>query len=121
MHREDNSKYLLYIEPKSMNKLSEPIDDELTQIMDMALSKSKIGTSSYSNLDDIEGRFRENSAFKGSHMTECGERSSNKDYLLENGMITNSLASFYLRWYRFDIPEIEMNKVHELVKFYKIK
>jgi hypothetical protein len=54
-------------------------------------------------------------------MTECGERSSNKDYLLENGMITNSLASFYLRWYRFDIPEIEMNKVHELVKFYKIK
>jgi len=32
MHREDNSKYVLYIEPKKEDKLSEPINDELTQI-----------------------------------------------------------------------------------------
>jgi hypothetical protein len=33
MHREDNSKYLLYIEPKVIDKLKEPINDELVEIM----------------------------------------------------------------------------------------
>lgn len=28
MHREDNSKYLLYIEPKKEDKLSVPINDD---------------------------------------------------------------------------------------------
>lgn len=32
MHREDDSKYLLYIEPKASDKLETPIDDEITQI-----------------------------------------------------------------------------------------
>ena len=102
MHREDNSKYLLYIEPPAQDKLQEPINDELTQLMEMALSKSTQGTANYSNLGD-SGSFRKGSGFKGSHRTECGESSSNMDYLLENGMITNSLAPFYLKWYRTPI------------------
>lgn len=101
MHREDNSKYLLYIEPKAVDKLQEPINDELTEMMEKALTKSKKGK-----------------AYKGTHRTECGERSSNCDFLLENGMITNSLAPFYLRWYRYSIPESEMNKVKQLMRFY---
>ena len=120
MHREDNSKYLLYIEPPAQDKLQKPINDELTQLMEMALSKSTQGAANYSNLGD-SGSFRKGSGFKGRHQTECGERSSNMDYLLENGMITNSLAPFYLKWYRYSIPETEMRKVLQLKEFYERK
>lgn len=124
MHREDTSLYLLYIEPKLEEKLSDPIEDELVQLMEMALSKAKQGGSMYSNKENnglIDGKpaFRTGSAFKGSHRTECGERSSNCDYLLENYMITNSLAPFYLRWYRNSIPESEMIKLKKLKDFYE--
>jgi len=134
MHREDNSKYLLYIEPNTKDKLVEPINDEIVQIMELALSKAKPGTANYSKLDDMgdgyeyeysNGRkeiipsFTENCAYRGIHTTGCGGRSSNQDYLLENGMITNSLSSFYLKWYRYSIPESEMKKVNQLVNFYK--
>ena len=133
MHREDNSKYLLYIEPKANEKLTNPIDDELTQLMEMALSKAKIGGARYSNLDDLgDGHdiiwrettqrvpsFMEGAGFMGMHTTECGEWSDNHDYLLENGMITNSLATFYLRWYRNSIPESEIKKLEQLKKYYK--
>lgn len=118
MHREDNTKYLLYIEPKKQDKLSEPINDDLTSMMEMALSKSKKGAARYGDKNDT-GTFRIGSGYKGVHQTECGQRSSSRDFLLENGMITNSLAPFYLRWYRYSIPESEMNKVVELQKFYK--
>ena len=145
MHREDNSKYLLYIEPSANDKLKEPINDELVQIMELALSKAKVGTASYDKLEDMgDGyefkwparmavsfagddrkrlvpSFREGGAYKGFHGTGCGERSSNRDYLLENGMITNSLAPFYLKWYRYSIPESEMKKVEQLINFYKKK
>ena len=133
MHREDSSKYLLYIEPKAVDKLKEPINDDLSQMMETALSKSKKGAASYSKLEDMGdgydwthngqtkkvSSFREGTAYRGSHRTECGERSSNCDFLLENGMITNSLAPFYLKWYRYSIPETEMKKVLELQKFYQ--
>ena len=117
MHREDNTKYLLYIEPKVSDKLKEPINDDLTKMMEVALSKSQEGVARYSDTSD-SGSFQKGSGYKGSHSTECGQRSSNKDYLLENGMITNSLAPFYLKWYRYSIPETEMKKVLELQKFY---
>jgi hypothetical protein len=135
MHREDNSKFLLYIEPKASSKLTTPVEDGLTKIMQYALSKAKGGTAGYSNLSDkghgtkrtISGltvdlpSFRPGSGYKGSHRTECGERSDNRDFLLENGFITNSLASFYLKWYRNSIPESEMTKLKELEKFYENK
>jgi len=128
MHRDDKSKFLLYIEPNMEDKLVNPIEDGLTKLMEMALSKAKSGTAGYSRLDDLgdgfdfNGRklpsFREGSGYKGTHTAPCGERSSNNDYLLENGMITNSLAPFYLKWYRFSIPENDMLKLKELSKFY---
>lgn len=120
MHREDNSRFLLYIEPKKEDKSQNPINDEITEIMELALSEAESGAASYSSLDTVE-YFRSGSGFRGFHETECGERSSNKDYLLKNGMITNSLCSFYLKYYRNVIPVTEMNKVTNLVKFYKNK
>ena len=98
---EDN--FLLYIEPKKEDKLSIPIDDDLTKMMEMALSKAK-----------------PTSRYKGWHTTDCGQRSDNREYLLENGMQTNSLAPFYLKWYRYSIPESEMKKVNKLASFYNI-
>lgn len=133
MHRNDNSKYLLYIEPKASEKLQNPIEDELTQLMEMALSKSKRGGANYSDLKDLgdgytwttsDGQerkahsFREGDAWRGTHRTDCGQGSSNCDFLLENGMITNSLAPFYLKWYRYSIPENDMKKIEELKKYY---
>lgn len=97
MHREDNSRFLLYIEPKKEMKNIEPINDEITLLMEEFLSKAKSGTAYYSDLNDDGSNFMIDNGWRGFHCTECGERSSNKDYLLENGMITNSLAPFYLR------------------------
>ena len=118
MHRNDNSKYLLYIEPKASEKLQNPIEDELTQLMEMALSKSKRGAANYSDLKDTGDSFQEGNAWKGIHRTDCGQGSANCDFLLENGMITNSLAPFYLKWYRYSIPENDMKKIEELKKYY---
>lgn len=118
MHRIDHSEFLLFIEPPVAEKLKTPIQDELTQLMRMALEKATPGTSNYSNLDS-KATFREGSRFKGTHVTACGQRSANVDYLLENGMITNSLAPFYLEYYRYSIPESEMEKIKELALFYQ--
>ena len=129
MHRDDNSKYLLFIEPKKEEKLNTPINDELTEVMELALSKAKKGVSRYSDKDNdgivwkYRGKdlppFGTSGRYMGVHMTDCGESSECYDLLLENGMITNTLAAFYLRWYRYSIPENDMKKVKELLKFYK--
>lgn len=117
MHREDDSLYLLYIEPTKEQKSQEPVEDELVSLLETALEEAKEGASSYSNLVS-SGDFKEGWGFKGWHTTGCGEHSDNKDYQLKNGMITNSLASFYLRWYRDAIPQTEMNKIEQLKKYY---
>ncbi len=119
MHREDNSKFLLYIEPDATDKLKEPIEDDMTKLIDFALSKAKSGVANYSSKDQPES-FSEGSAFKGVHRTSCGEISSNNDYLLENGMIVNSLAPFYVRWYRDSIPTSDLNKIEQLKDFYNM-
>lgn len=107
-----NSKMLLFIEPSIGDKSVEPVDDELVEVMDLALSEAKRGC--YDG-----GVFREGGRWRSVHKTSCGECSDNQDYLLGNGMVTNSLASFYLRWYRGAISKGEMSKVRKLVKFYK--
>lgn len=117
MHRDDKSKFLLYIEPKIEDKLKSPIEDDLTRLMETALSRAKEGTANYSDTVG-EPKFRSGSGYKGTHSTACGQRSDSVDFLLENGMITNSLAPYYLRWYRYSIPENDMNKLKQLAKFY---
>lgn len=129
MHREDNSNYFLFIEPKREDKLTEPIDDDITQFMQMLLDeesmqeglwyRTKEGGSNYSNPHDNGDKFNEGIRWRGWHTTECGELSSNKDYQLFNGLITNSLAPFYLRWYRNSIPKSEWIKYKQLTDDFK--
>jgi len=115
MHRIDNSRFLLYIEPLKETKSFFPANDEFTQIMELAFSEAVSGVASYSKMN-IPEWFEKGS---GSHCSDCGERSDNQDYLLKNGMITNSLCVFYLQYYRNSIPESEVSKIKELVEFYK--
>lgn len=123
MHRIDNSKFLLYIEPKAEQKSIEPINDKITKTVEFSLKNAKKGVSNYSNINEEE-RFiiglnddGEPVHYYGFHVTDCGEWSSNVDYLLGNGMITNSLCVFYLQYYREVIPESEMQKVMKLCEW----
>ena len=98
----------------------------------MALSKAIPGVSRYNDINDMgDGydweykgvikrvpSFHKDMSFKGLHRTSCGQLSSSTDYLLENGMITNSLATYYVKWYRYSIPENDIIKIEELKNFY---
>jgi hypothetical protein len=120
MHRIDNSCFLLFIEPPKKKKMKIPVNDEITRIMKLALSEAKTGMSNYSS-PEAAPRFRSGPGYKGYHKTACGKRSIGYDYLLENGMITNDLAPFYLQYYRDSIPDSEMKKILKLVTYYKQK
>jgi hypothetical protein len=118
MHRNDKSIFLLYIEPSKEEKLKTPIDDELTHLMEIAFSEAKAGSANYSSIGKKE-IFKEG-GWRGWHTTDCGEKSDNHDYLLKNGLITNSLCVFYVRWYRNSISENDWNKLKMLGSYYEI-
>lgn len=99
----DDPKFLLFMEPKKEDKLDNPIDDKLTKCIEHALSKASIYAT-----------------YRGWHTGPNGERSTNHDYELENGLITNSLAPLYVRWYRYSINENDMKKINDLLSFYNL-
>jgi len=119
MYRNDTSKFLLYIEPKKEEKLKNPIEDKLTDLMELSFNKSKTGSANYSDVNEKE-YFHQNDGWRGWHSTDCGEKTTNHDYELENGMIVNSLCIFYVKWYRNSIHENDWKKLIELGKFYNI-
>ncbi len=89
----------MMIEPDQEGKPSiNPIEDELTQKVDYIFAKCK--TLDY--------------CYKGFHITRCGIFSDNDDWLLPNGMITNSLCVYYIRYYRNFIPECEIEKINDI-------
>lgn len=104
-----NENGLLYIEPKNECS-SYPIDDELTNIMMNEFFNAVRGTWHHKS-----NTFRINNRWKGIHTSSCGARSTNRDYKLSNGMITNSLCIHYLRWHRDEIPESELDKVRSMI------
>lgn len=118
MQRNDKSVFLLYIEPHESEKLKEPILDDLNALMTLAFSKGKRGAANYSDLKN-EPKFREDDAYRGWHNCN-GEDSDNRDYLLENGLITNSLCTHYIQFYRNSINKNDINKLKELAKFYNM-
>jgi len=117
MHREDDSKYLLYIEPDPKLKSIEPVEDELTEAIDQAMRRAISGTGWYSQLephDELE-HFSEGNGYRGVHVTACGVGAGNKDYLIDGRFITNSLAPYYVRYYRESICEYDMDKLKSLL------
>jgi len=115
MNRNDKSKFLLYLEPKNP-KSTEPINDEYTETMQRAFDMSIPGTANYSSVGDTE-RHMVGGAYRGVHHCSCGETSGNKDYLLSNGMITNTLCVHYLQYHRDEICDNDWEKLDELLIF----
>jgi hypothetical protein len=97
-----SEKYFLMIEPDQTHEpTTEPVEDELTQIVDEIFALSSPATTH---------------SYRGVHFTKCGKTSDNKDWLLPNGMITHSLITYYIRHYRHAIPESEIEKIKKVYK-----
>lgn len=114
VHREDDSNFLLYIEPDARSISKVPVDDELTKSLELAFSQAKQGTADYDNLSSGGKHFKEGEGYRGMHFGEDGQVSSTCDYLLPNGFITNSLCVHYVRYYRKSLPESELKKLKKL-------
>ncbi len=120
MDRTQSKLFLLYLTVTLEQKAKTPINDAYTAFMMSVLSDAKRGTADYSDPENptSEPVFNEGDYWRGTHQTPCKNYSDNQDYKLLNGMFTNSLAPFYLRWYRDAIPETEMQKIKDLHDFY---
>lgn len=95
-----SNKYLLQIEPdKQGSPSSTSIEDELTKKVDYILSRCHEGTM-----------------YRGFHTTLCGKHSDSCDFVLPNGMVTNSLCTYYIRYYRPYIPQSEIEKIEKAYK-----
>jgi len=132
MIRDDDSRYLLYMEPKKEDRDVEPINDKLTRLMKLALNRAIPGVSNYSNRTtkdleeskkehpELDFEFSKDCSYKGFHISDDGELSSAHDYLLENNLITNSLCVYYVRYYRNSICKNDWIKLKRLANFYNI-
>jgi hypothetical protein len=95
--RVNHPTHLLFLEPTNAPSI-EAIEDELTKKVDYIFS-TLIPTSAY----------------RGSHRTPFGEQSDNRDY--EHPVfpiISNSLATYYVRHHRQDITEDEVKWVEKI-------
>jgi hypothetical protein len=102
-----SDKGLLFIEPQGPAS-AEPVIDELTKRMAAALNDSVGGTG------DTQANFRPGGGWRGWHDCVCGAASSNKNYLLSDGQVTNYLCVHYLAYHRGEVPESELRKVRDL-------
>lgn len=91
-----SEKGILYIEPSRATS-GEPTIDALTRKMTAAFRLGKPGMS-----------------YRGWHQCACGAHSSNCDYSLPNGEMTNSLCVHYLAYHRSEVSELQLEKVNAL-------
>jgi hypothetical protein len=52
--------------------------------------------------------------WRGYHWCICGARSSDCDYRLPNGELTNLLCVHYLAFHRGEVPDIQLRRVEDL-------
>ncbi len=78
---------LLYIETDAARD-ENPVIDDITQKMVAAFRQAE-GTGIH---------------YRGFHMCSCGAHSTNTDYVLPSGHVTNSLAIHYLALHREEVP-----------------
>src|SRR4051812_29554569 len=98
-----NPQFLLYIEPKNVGEAE--VNDELAQRVEAMLKKGKRG------IMISPGNFNTELSTKGFHRCVCGACSAGQDVLLENGLVTNTLAAHYLRFHRSEVPQSELDKI----------
>ena len=94
-----SNKYFLMIEPDKLSDPSDnPTEDEITNKVDFIFSKCT----------------NPNYCYNGFHITKRGKFSDNKIWILPNGMITNNLCTYYVRYYRLFIPDSEIEKINKV-------
>lgn len=96
---EAKARSVLYVRP-AHDVSVEPVDDDLTSIMEKAYSQGEAGRP-----------------VRGRHKCACGENSRNYDVKLPGGYVTNSLCVHYLRYHRDEVPEEEIEKVRSLEEY----
>lgn len=89
-----SNQYLMMIEPTEIGML--PVNDDLTR-----LARSVFASATFKR------------SFRGQHTCICGKRSDNKQWVLPDGRITNSLLEHYVACHRLEIPEFELEKLQE--------
>jgi len=101
-------KIILFMEPQ-LQRLNNPILDELTinlaTLFVNNVARGTIGAES----------FEENIFSLGMHECKCGRLSQSTDYLLHDGLMTNSLCVHYLAYHRNEISESEINNLTLLI------
>lgn len=117
MVRDDKSKFLLYIEPSPEQKGKIAINDEYTSLFRLALSEAKLGKSNFKETG-VPEEFKEGNKHRGTHKCADGMESTQQDYLLPTGLITNSLCMYYLMFYRMAISKNDWDKITELQRHY---
>jgi hypothetical protein len=102
--------HFLFLHPKNPPS-KEPIEDDISKKVDFICSKLKPGCH-----------------YRGMHRTPWGATSSPCDYIHDKfPIISNSLATYYIRHHRQDIPEKQIAWINELYdilnkrNYYKIK
>ncbi len=101
-----SEKMLLFIEPQNQKSDTATLE-ELTKKMTAAFKDYKTGSG-------YQGQFMEDAMTMGEQTCICGARSTNVDYLLPSGFITNFLCVHYLAWHRNEVPQSELDKVASL-------
>jgi hypothetical protein len=70
-----------------------------------------------SGTGDTQANFRQGLGWKGWHDCVCGAASSNCNYLLPDGQVTNYLCVHYLAYHRSEVPASELQKVRNLPSY----
>jgi predicted RNase H-like HicB family nuclease len=69
---------------------------------------------------DRIGKFHKGEGYMGVHDCtgeHCDAQSESREYLLDNGFITNTLCVHYLMFHREEIPQSEMDKVMKCCQY----
>lgn len=105
---------LLYIRDcKSNEKCHEEYDEKLDKFQKL-FDNAQSGGGSYHQTANHS--FRLGAGFRGWHTCSCGQKSTTKDYLLENKYYTNSLWRHYFEKHFGDIPKEELDKFEDALK-----
>ena len=90
-----DSEHFMFIEPDKEGEKQPPLNDWWTKTTELILECSTASEIRY----------------KGVHTTLCGAISGNAPIYTPMGRLTNTLAPYYMKHYREQIPESEKTKV----------
>jgi hypothetical protein len=109
----DNSKVLLFIEPR-LRRSAEPVDDFMTLFLQKLLDAAAENPQARGHVTS-DGQFIRGLSTMGRHHCVCKEKSDSCDYEILPGWYTNSLADHYLRWHRAEVPQEELDKITQMM------